>query len=1093
MFAVHPPHPPTARKPTGNPLPRPHRLLLFLLIILGGSIPPLSATKARAATQPGKLPQPTYARQTWLQSDGLPESTVQAFALDREGYLWIGTTAGLVRFDGYKFVVYNRDSTPPLPENSVFSLLTTADGDLLVGTEGGGLVVMSHGRFRTFGPREGLTDGFVRSLYQDSARRIWVGTDNGVFLLEHDRLLRIGGEPTRDLAVHAITEGPDHRIWVGGSSLFAFSPTVGGWQAEPYQLEGVYSQNRVKSLLATRDGTLWVGTVGGLERLEHANPIQHSAFTGHSARTESFHIVPGLHATVRTLAQTPEGDLLIGTIGGGLWSDRNGTLAPAASSSLLPSHTILALFQDRMGQLWVGTQNGMVRLTTTPVSVIPLPGASDPDFATIACDIDSTVWVASSRLYLIVQGVATPASLPALPRVPVRNVFRARDGSLWVGTDGDGVYHLEGAHTTHLKAPGELTNNFVRAILEASDGSLWIGTDDGLNHITPSGIARFEPADGLAHFSIRALLEDRRHDIWIGTEQGLSHWHNGGFVHDALTDAMQHEKLWSLLEDRTGALWLGTRDHGLFRWSDGHLRHYTLADGLASNSIYQILQDAQGTLWISSPNRIFSLTLADDAATAGASTAADANLHVITYEMPYDAAGTQMYGGRQSSGCIDPGHSIWFPSTRGALRVQPSGPSHPADPVVHIDSIVANGRTWYPADSTGHASDAAVVLPPGATRTEFVFSALLLRPQEDLRFRYRLDPLDKNWTYAGVARTAAYTNLPSGHYRFRVEVDQTGHFGRPGETSIAIDKLPHFYERWWFLLLVGLLVVALVVLIYRLRTRQLRLRFEAVLEERTRLAREMHDTVIQGCTSVSALLEAMACMPAATLAPPAPEAAPSGSALHAPANLLDHARAQVRTTIQEARDAVWDLRHSDDATHDLATSIAAIAADARDEFDIPVEILSEGRPALVVGPVAHELLMVVREAVYNAVQHGREAQPLSAAPHDAAKQDAAKPDAPPHPRLAITIRILYTRSSLTIEVRDTGRGFDPATLPAATGNHYGILGMKERMRHLGGSLRLNSRPGAGTVVTLQLRRSHLLRRLASPSDPPKAGTHANPS
>ncbi len=979
-------------------------LCILLLLLLR-----ISSAFAQAA------PFSSFARRAWFQQDGLPESTVQAFSIDREGYLWIGTTGGLVRFDGHKFIVFNRDSTPALPENSVFCLLSTSSGSLLIGTEGGGLVELRKGDFRHFAAPQGLTDGFVRSLLQDSQGRVWIGTDNGLFLLlqNHNqnlpgRIQRVTGPGLEDFAVHAITEDRDHRIWVGGSKLLAFSGAADNWNIRSYLLPGVYSQNRVKSLLVTSDGTLWVGTVGGLVRLQHG----------------VFQAMPKIAATVRALTQTGDSRLLIGTIGDGLWGFKDGRLGRVADTHLLPSRTVLAIHEDALHQVWIGTQDGMLRLSATPVQLLPLPGASDPDFETISCDPNGAVWVASSRLYRIDSGIARPYDIPLLPgRLPIRNVFRDRDGALWAGTDGDGVYHVTPNHTTHLLAPKDLTNNFIRGFLQASDGSLWVGTDEGVNHIDASGVHRFQMKDGLAHYSIRTLIEDRHRDIWIGTEQGVSHWHAGAFVQDHLTRELQLEKVWSVFEDSDGDLWFGTRDHGLFRSHQGHLSHFTTAEGLASNSIYQILEDGYGALWLSSPNRIFSL----DRRQIGSGGSRSGRLSVTTYPMPYGADGAQMYGGRQPAGCMDPQGALWFASTRGAMRIQPAPAlSEPAPPVM-IDGVSSDGHSLAPVNP--------LILPAHATRIAFDFSALLLRPQDDLRLRYKLEPLDRNWTLAGAIQTASYTNLPAGRSRFRVQVFETGNPSLTRETSLDLRKLPHFYQTWWFASLVLLAALLTVWLIYRARMHQLKLRFEAVLAERTRLAREMHDTVIQGCTSVSALLEAIACSPR--------------DAAAFPEELLGHARTQVRTTIEEAREAVWDIRHSDAAAHDLKMSIGSIAAHTEREFSVPVVLKTEGAIPAVHEAVAHELLMVVREAVYNAVLH---ASPKS-----------------------ITILLAAEEATLRIEIRDDGSGFDAGTYRPVDDHHYGLTGMKERVRGCGGTLQIASGPGSGTLVVILLKLSYLLK------------------
>jgi signal transduction histidine kinase/streptogramin lyase len=779
-------------------------------------------------------------------------------------------------------------------------------------------------------------------------------------------------------------------------------------------LPGRDSENRVKSIAETQDGTIWVGTVGGLDRLVKGE----------------FEPVPQIKGTVRTLRQTSDGTLWIGTIGHGLYRYVNGGFSRLTSVDLLPSNTILSMFEDAEQQVWVGTQEGMVRLSKTLVSVLPLPGDPDSDIGTISADTNGTIWAVSSGVFTIRDGMARLYKFPHLPDVPIRNVFRDRSGDLWIGTDGSGVYVLTHGRVIHYTAPSRLTNNFTRAFLQSRDGAMWIATDEGVSRIAGENTRNYEVSNGLAYFSTRALVEDKHGDIWIGTDHGLSHLHAGAFVHDAVTDALAEEKVWSILEDGHGALWFGTRSHGLFRYQDGELTTFTTAQGLATNSIYQLLDDHHGSLWLSGPTTVSSFPLPAQEPDAG-----ETHLKVNVYELPYDSIPAQMYGGRQPAGCVAQDGGLWFASSRGAVRVLPQPAPHVAPPRALLTGIKADGRDLPLASS--------LVFPASLSRLEISFAPLLLRSQEDVRFRYRLEGFDQDWIYAGTNRIASYTNLPAGKYQFRVVAFEVNNPAAVSEASFSLQKAPHFYGTWWFVSLCLLAAALLILAIYQSRIRSLRLRFKAVLEERNRLAREMHDTVIQGCTSISALLEAISSLRRENLA--------------LQENLLDHARMQVRSTIDEARQAVWNLRHKEDSVADLGSSAAAIAARTSEEFGIAVDCTEEGRPFSVRGSLARELLMVIREAVYNGALHG-------------------------HPR-RIQIKLVYTRDELDSSVRDDGCGFDPSARKAEGAQHYGIEGMRERVERMGGRIRIVSAPERGTTVSFSIRRSYLQSPAAEDSIP----------
>ncbi len=944
-----------------------------------------------------------YTRTVWGVAAGLPEDTVQALTETADGQLWIGTTGGLASFDGAHVHAFETTLLQAAGVNSIFVLLRDNDGSVWAGTEGGGLLHVADGRAKLFSVADGLNDGFVRAIFRDSRGVLWVGTDDGLYRLFRSRFQRVddnGAMP--NMAVHSITEDAQHRLWAGGSALISLGPDG---SVERYALPGSYSQSRVKKILQTRDGTIWVGTVGGLARL-----------TG-----SSFQPVANLHATVRSLMEATDGTLWIGTIGDGLWKFRSGTLTPIVPQDLLPSKTVLTLMQDDSGQIWVGTQAGLVRLVPTPVNLLPLPQAGDPDFETIAADNDGSFWVAAQALYHLRGQTAEKVSVAGLPNVRIRNVFRARDGALWLGTDGSGAYRIANGVVRHYSAPAELTNNFPRAFLETRSGDIWIATDEGVSAIAPNGVRQYTPPSGLAYFSTRCMLEDHDGAIWIGTDRGLSAWRNGAFQSNAATAALAREKVWSVLQDSSGALWFGTRDHGLFREKNGHVDQITSDEGLPTNSVYQLLQDRRGVFWITGPNTIASI---DKARMEGPLPTRERPLRATVYSMPFGADDAQMYGGREPAGVLASDDTVWFPTTRGIAHIAGTANSAGGPPArVMITGVAEDGR---PA-----TLESETRIESGVTRLSFQFAATDLRPRNDLRFRYRLDPLDHDWIAAGTADVATYTNLRPGHYRFRVQVLETDPSTGSSEASAGITKKPFFYQTWWFISICSLGVLGAVWGAYKLRLRRIRSRFAAVLEERSRLAREIHDTVIQGCTGLSAVLEAMAVAEA------------PGSDRQSP--LLDFAREQTRATIDEARQAVWDMRHEREDKVDLAKAMSELAEQTMLEHpEITVEVQARSSLLLRTSEL-HEVVMVMREAIGNAVQHSGSA--------------------------LIKLTVEASTKALVIRVQDFGRGVEEARISAPPSGHFGIVGMRERMQRLGGGLDIHAAPNAGTTVQLTLPRT----------------------
>lgn len=942
----------------------------------------------------------SYAKQTWSMRDGLPEQVVQAFAQTSDHYLWIGTTGGLLRFDGARFTLFDRENTSAFSDNNIFCLSISRDNTLWIGSEGGGLAAYRNGVFHSFSNKDGLTNNFVRVVYQARDGNVWVGTDNGLFRLDQNRLERVDGdERIPMLAVHAIFQDKEGALWVGGSRLLR----IRGNQVHEFRFQGESSQNRVKSILQTSDGDIWVGTVSGLKHMRRG--------------AGTFERMPEVTGTVRVLRQTSDGTLWIGTIGHGLYMYRDGRFVSLPPQQGLPSNTILNLFEDLERNIWVGTQAGMLRLSSTPVRTATLPDAADSDAETVYEDRNGEIWIAAANLFRFRNGTVTPYQFPGVRGVRIRNLFRDRSGALWIGTEGQGVYRKGPHGVAHYTTRSGLVNNFVRAFLQARDGSLWIGTDEGVSRWNPTGFRNFQVRDGLCYFSIRSLLEDSDGNIWIGTDRGVSLLKQNVFVDHPVVAALKQEKVWAIHQDPEGGLWFGTRTGGLYRWRSGKLSHFTTANGLASNSIYEMIEDPRGNLWISGPTGISEVNRHElDKATDDPSRRVTLTLYGVSEGLE----AIQMCGGEKPAGLLTSRGEVWFPSSRGPMRIRIDQPRPTELAPAIVDQAVVDGLQVSPSSG--------IVLAPDIAKLELHYGVVQLRSQERVRFRYKLEGFDRNWSETTAERVAHYTNLPAGNYRFRVAAFEMNNPQEVSETSVDIRQKPHFYQTIWFLSLCVLSLAAATWSVHKFHVAQLRARFNAVLNERTRLAREMHDTLIQGCVSISALLEAYL-----SLGPK------EGDAKQ---DLMECARSQLRTTIDEAREAVWNLRQRSSAVKSLRPFIASMSEQVHREFSIPVEYTTTGEPFELQRETIHEAMMVLREAIYNAVRHG-------------------------HPsRIELAVR--FKNEECEVIITDNGTGFDPGTLPLLQVGHYGLVGMQERSQRIGGRLVVHSRIGTGTEVALYL-------------------------
>jgi len=927
----------------------------------------------------------------WGTEDGLPQNRVQAIAQTPDGYLWIGTSEGLARFDGSRFITFDRSNTPAITDNSIFSLEAVKDGSLWIGTEGGGLVHYSRRAFRSYGAAEGLTNGFVRATHLDRSGGLWVGTDHGFFRFENEHFVRVDNTPQVPFAsITGIAEDPSGKIWASSA----------------------------QGLLEVNDGKLQRALC-----FETKNP----GLAVVSMIRERL-IPDGCHSANSVLRPAPRsaflkdaaGNVWVATLGEGLImiDGRTGARTSYSSPSALPDNTVLTLFEDRQHNIWAGAQDGLVRFSRAVVTTLAsADGLADDNVTTTFEDRSGVMWIVtfSGQIYRMEAGAPRRYYLPASVRdLRYRSVFLDSRGDYWFATSGTGLVRLSNGKATRYTREDGLRSDSIRQIYEDSGGTMWFATSSGLSSWSRGAFTSYYLDEGLSYPSVRCLAEVDG-DIIAGTDAGLNRIHNGRIVDDPSFASVKEEKVWSIYVDGR-SIWVGTRGGGLVLIRGGKSTRFTTQEGLLSNSIYQIVDDRDGRLWLSSPVGVSSIARAElDSVAAGKTRL----VRSVNYGTAEGMATSQMSGGLQSAGCRRSSGELWFPSVRGAVRLAPARlPAHRSDPVM-IESV---STSVAPLPISGE-----VAIPAGRDRLQIDFTACNLVAPQQVRFRYKLESFDDSWIPASRQRSAFYSNLPPGRYLFRVIAEDADAGGAPSEASIVIYKKPGFFQTAWFYSLFIMFLACAAWLALWIYTRQTKSRFALLLSERTRLAREMHDTVIQGCVGVSALLEAAARFQRTNLS----EAA----------DLLTQARSQIKETLEEARRAVWNLRHSDGARSPLF-DLFDLARNLGREHGASVETEIEGKRVSLDAATDRALLLVGREALRNAVQHAR----------------------PAH----ISVRIVFESASVRMEIEDDGIGFDSSRSDLEEKNHFGIVGMRERVEQVGGAFELSSNPGSGTLVVAEV-------------------------
>ena len=987
--------------------------LLWVLSILA-----LLCPASRVAAQ-GRLDWMTT--RNWRIQSGLPDQVIESIVQTPDHYLWLGTKLGLVRFDGYHFLDYGADLAPALHDFGVDCILVAQDGTLWVGTQGGGTVHLFPGGVRTYNASSGLASGMVRALYQDAAGRIWAGADHGLFRLDSSApnafFTRVDDTVrTPNLGVHALVGDGRGGVWVAGSRLLHFdnpsTPSATGWQEFPLPREA--SSVRVWSLAMGPGNNLWVATLGGLYRIPNGGKGTAVRETRIPGSTLSLH-VDGRH------------QLWVGTMGDGLYLlAPDGSLAHVTAPDQLASNSVLALAEDRSHDLWVGTQSGLTRFSDTGMHLMRIPGAIDSEFGSVAVDNDHSLWVCS-RHFIHIQGDRQRvASIPSISGVAIRSVLRERSGAFWIGTLGNGAYRIApDHHIDHYSTA--IGTNYIRGFLETPADGVWIASDGGVANWHNGKLTSFQDAPGAPLAETAAMAPGAPGELWVGTYHGLSLLRNGAFVETAAAKALGGHMVWALHTSADGALWIGT-DSGLFRWKNGSMQHIAVESEMGSPAVLAILEDHLHRIWLGGPTAVLR---AARTSFESASPIADSkvfNPEVFAFSRE---TGAELSAGAASTAELDGFGGAWFATNEGPLHIQATDAARDGTPPpLMLGEVLVDGQRV----------DAGVplVLQPSAKTLELNATPIVLSARPGLRLRRRLIGFDTQWTKISSTQPATYTNLPPGHYIYRVEASWKDSSGTTA-LEIPITQLAHFYRRPAFLVACVVLLLLLIWAIHRLRVRRVTLRFLLVAEERNRVAREMHDTVVQGCVGVSSLLEAIA------IRQPQGEgvAEPNGAA-----ELLDTAREQIAITILEARSAIWGLRHPQ-ADGDLSQSLHSILDRMTAIQNTSVEFESEGFPVRLESEIEHELLMTTREALHNAVVHA----------------------APQH----IHLSLRYAADSVTIRIHDDGSGFVPGSSTQDRGEHFGLLGMHERMGRVGGSCMIDSGPDRGTMVVLEMPLSPAVR------------------
>jgi signal transduction histidine kinase/ligand-binding sensor domain-containing protein len=970
------------------------RRLAVAVLILAGS------ARAAFALDPHRAPS-QYVVTRWGARD-LGSGSVHALHQTRDGYLWLGTTTSLVRFDGARFVVFNSRRTPGFIDGGASSLAQSASGRLYVGSTSGETMQYENGIFSRLPAPRG--SGFVTTLLPARDGSLWGGT-HGV------QVFRWAQDST-DPQVHAanikgplaMVEDATGRIWIGtGDGLVRYS-------------NGLFtpmgpSRDTVQALHFDRAGTLWLGTPHGLIRARDGETTRFSRAEGLS------------HDNVSAILEDRDGNLWIGTAGGGLNRFREGGFSHFTVEQGLSNDFVQRLLEDHEGNLWVGTADGVSCLSDGRfVSYGRLEGLRDPSVTAVAPSADGSVWIGmnSGGLARLRGGRLEHFDLPSsVGRDAIMSLFESRDGSLWVAPDNGRLFRLKGGAVTE-HTPTNSTEK-VRLIFEDEKGPIVFVSRLGLVRVQDRKAIPLHPGSRRLGY-VYAAHYDSQGTLWMGTTWGLIRMKDGKYDLYNTEHGLPRDRVRSMTSEPDGSLWLATVG-GLSHFKDGRARTLTTAHGLPENLLRLVLDDGQGHLWIASMGSLCRVAKSDvlDVLDGRATQVSPVAFDVSDGLRSTESVLSNAPGFRHGDG------RMWFSTAQGVSVVDPARITvgDPA-PQVRVEGLTVDSVRGLGVDE----------FKPGRGEVTIDYTAVRFHSWSKLFFRYRLEGLDDNWVSADTRRTAYYSNLPPGRYRFLVMASNRdgGWTGEP--TTLSFTILPPFYRQPVFYAACVALVAGIVAAAHRLRVNQMRERFAIIIDERTRIARELHDTLAQGLAGLGIQIDT------------ALSILPDENRLHRVRQQMEQGLGMVRTSLAEVRRSIWVLRaQTAKDARDLASSLAENLSHLTAEAGIASSFELTGAPRVLSSDLERNLLRIAHEAVINAVRHA------------GAKR--------------ITVALHFDDDDVRLVVRDDGQGFDPETRELKPrGDHFGLAGISERTRSLGGELRLESRPGAGTEIDCRLPYDH---------------------
>jgi len=942
---------------------------------------------------------PAYVLSAWATEKGLP-GDIFAIAQDVDGFLWLGTPNGLIRFDGSRFTAWT--ATAPdraLPSGPVHSIVGAADGSLWVGFGGGGGVVRIHNGVVTQHKTSDGAPAGATAMIQDRQGAIWVATRAGLFRHASGRWTHIGeAQGYRDAEAFSLYEDRAGRLWVGTAS------GVYRRNGESFELVDAEATN-VQSLAEDAAGGIWVTDSRDIVR----------KLSAHTAPQHEREI--RLPAGAWRLLRDSHNQIWVAAFGGGLLRVRSPLDASALVERFDYEHRFAgsprSLFEDREGNIWVGMRGGLLRLAERSFSNVgPLEGLTNDGVRTAAVGSDGSVWVATGHALNRFSG----ASRTTYDVAQTMALHSDRRGTLWVWGDQK-IRRLVGNRFADLAIPDTIRASRVMALTTDAQDTLWLCTAlKGVMTWNGTTLSRFDDQPELTNKACQSIFTDSQGRVWMGLLTAGAVVNDGGtFRYFGAHEGLPRGIVLAITEDKRGGVWLSTSS-GVSRFQNGRLTSITQANAPLADLVPVLIEDADGYIWVGVNSGAamirFDPTEVDKVAANPA--------HQLEYALYDETDGMQQGSQTWQSGVGGVRGSdgrLWVATGLGMTIIDPQRlPPIRRPPPPRIESVTADGRVLTPARD--------LALPSGTSTLRIEYATVHLTSAAKLRFRYMLEGVDDEWVYAGNAREATYANVPSGNYLFRVSTTANGEWTEAARWAFSVA--PPFYRTPGFITLAVFGVAIVLAAAWYLWLRSVRNQYALVFAERARVSREIHDTLLQSLAAIGVELETIATELDSSQSP-----AREG---------LRRLRRQVGHCLREARESILELRNNSMKPRALVDSLRELAESTTRSKGIATEFSTTGRPQSSSADAEMQLLRIAQESVRNAVRHGRATQ------------------------VQIALSFEEDRILLRISDDGRGFVPDEHEAVRDNGEHLGLLTMRERAARVRGRIDIISSPGRGTTI-----------------------------